>query len=729
MINQSPTLPTVPANIAILWSEQTRQKNATEAVRMGATYTFTDAWGNAKTWLKGQHAYLAPSTVSAALNRFNLKYDFAGDGELAERLQHVDLLFLPSASQVTDADIAAIESWLSQDGKFLCVTGPTNLSVQLLGLESLELVQPDGYTAWQWREESPFGDRNKWEDWYISSFKGFTTCRVTPTENSTVLAEQLEITGDLTAPDTTTVNSLGAGIVKTEKTLFIVNALFEYLGGVWQAHLNSEDVRRWFNPVCWAETLLYQLRGVLWDCAQDRFWQTRLRTFGSYDGAMNIRHDPDASSDYTMLNYQGKHLIPATWTLLDEHFSPEATTVERDQGWVQEIAKYEFIEAGLHNDAIQESPPKWMMGSNLAHHVIESEKNLGIHLYTGGRHGGYSVYPEMIDAMDYLYQTVPHFLGLGTFHFHLMIEYGARTPGLIAGGNNVTWVTKTSPTIAGPGFWFPFRGVVATTEECRQLRGWDMTHEYDTGPELVDEIYERYNSKDNDPSTALPDGVYQFQYHPLFTVDPDYNNGRGTFDWMCYAIRRAERLNLWQATQKSIYERMQDVEDIQFMVETSAKIGAPETSGPDALGAGAMSEESMVDTAGYTSVRCGENYLAHIVQNRYFTLPPIEPEQSQTVQFELGAALHPFVAQANSKSLRLIDVQFSPEANELIIHVKVIRYQGLVVQGYAPESTVQVEIDGIKRQDIETKDGRVVFYLLGPENRFGDQVIRLSSGS
>ena len=38
------------------------------------------------------------------------------------------------------------------------------------------------------------------------------------------------------------------------------------MGGVWQAHLNAEDVRRWYNPVNWAETLLYQLRGALWSC-------------------------------------------------------------------------------------------------------------------------------------------------------------------------------------------------------------------------------------------------------------------------------------------------------------------------------------------------------------------------------------------------------------------------------------------------------------------------------
>ncbi|MXZ21704.1 MAG: hypothetical protein F4Y84_14060 [Caldilineaceae bacterium SB0665_bin_25] len=748
--------PELTSNIGILWSERTRRANAEEAIRAGAVYTFEDAWGQEKSWLKGQYAYLAPSTVSACLNRFNLKHSFIGDEGLADRLAEVSLLFLPSAHSLTRAAIEAISSWLERDDTFLCVSGPTNLPPELLGLKSLELGQTKGYTAWQWRSGSPFGDPARWEEWYISSFKGFTSCIAEPAADAVVLADLLEVGGDLSGPETAPRQRIGAGMVRTEKSLFVANALFEYMGGVWQAHLNAEEVRRWFNPFNWAETLLYQLRGVLWACGQDRWWDTRLRTFGSYDGVMNIRHDPDKSLDMTMLRYQGEHLIPATHTLLDANISPEATTTEMDQEWVREISKFPFIEIGLHNDAIQESPPKWMMGSNLARHVIESEKNLGVRLYTGGRHGGYSVYPEMIDAMDYLYQNVPHFLGLGTFHFHLMAEYGDRTPDPEKGDMVVTYQTLTSPTIASPGFWFPFHGVVSTTEECRQLRGWDMTHEYDPPPEVIDAVYERPNSRDQDPDTALADGVYQLQYHPLFTVDPSYNNGRGTFDWMCYGIRRAERINLWQATQRAIYQRLQDYEDIQFrvtdggrtiqaynptgrtieelMVETSVLLGAPEQEGSDALGAGAVADEvELTQEVEYSSLRLegGEGsesetrYLAHIVRNRFFTSPRMTPGASCTIRLESGGLQHPFVAQANSKSMRFVDVSFAPGSGELTVRAYVIRYQGLVVQGYAPGDRVHVEVDGVERQPLESEDGRLLLYLQGPENHFAESTIVL----
>ena len=55
---------------------------------------------------------------------------------------------------------------------------------------------------------------------------------------------------------------------------------------------------------------------------------------------------------------------------------------------------------------------------------------------------------------------------------------------------------------------------MSTTEECRQLRGWDMTHEYDPPPDIIDAVYGRPNSRDQDLDTALADGVYQLQYHP-----------------------------------------------------------------------------------------------------------------------------------------------------------------------------------------------------------------------
>ena len=95
------------------------------------------------------------------------------------------------------------------------------------------------------------------------------------------------------------------------------------------------------------------------------------------------------------------------------------------------------------------------------------------------------------------------------------------------------------------------------------------------------------------------------------------------------------------------------------------------------------------------------------------------------IRLEQGGEQQPFVAQANSKSMRFVDVRYAPETRELTIHAQVIRYQGLVVQGYRPGDSVLVEVDGVARQPVESTDGRLLLYLQGPENRFAEQTIVL----
>ena len=52
--------------IAVLFSEKSRAAYAAEAHAREETYTFTDAWGMPRTWLKGEYAYLAPNAARPA---------------------------------------------------------------------------------------------------------------------------------------------------------------------------------------------------------------------------------------------------------------------------------------------------------------------------------------------------------------------------------------------------------------------------------------------------------------------------------------------------------------------------------------------------------------------------------------------------------------------------------------------------------------------------------------
>ena len=126
-----------------------------------------------------------------------------------------------------------------------------------------------------------------------------------------------------------------------------------------------------------------------------------------------------------------------------------------------------------------------------------------------------------------------------------MIEYGVRDPKVMVGGQiggkPLTYVTDVRRTIATPGIWFPFHPVVTTDEEWRPLRGWDRTHEFDAASELVETIFGGHSARVAGVDDHLENGVYSFQYHPELARDPSVNDGKGTLDYLRYAINLAER--------------------------------------------------------------------------------------------------------------------------------------------------------------------------------------------
>ena len=70
--------------IAVLFSNRSRAAYAAEAVDRKETYTFTDAWGLPRTWLKGEYAYLAPNAARLLLARCNLKHELIEEASLTD---------------------------------------------------------------------------------------------------------------------------------------------------------------------------------------------------------------------------------------------------------------------------------------------------------------------------------------------------------------------------------------------------------------------------------------------------------------------------------------------------------------------------------------------------------------------------------------------------------------------------------------------------------------------
>src|SRR5579864_9368228 len=160
--------------IAVLFSNRSRAAYAAEAAHRKETYSFTDAWGLPRTWLKGEYAYLAPNAARLLLSRCNLKHDLIEEAGLTEqRLSGLRALLIPNACHLASETITRIERWLAAGNRRLIVTGKTNLPPAMLGLKSYASARVEGFTGWRWLPGSSFAN-DDWDKLYVSGFRGFT---------------------------------------------------------------------------------------------------------------------------------------------------------------------------------------------------------------------------------------------------------------------------------------------------------------------------------------------------------------------------------------------------------------------------------------------------------------------------------------------------------------------------------------------------------------------------
>ncbi|MBV8190218.1 MAG: hypothetical protein JO339_23440, partial [Alphaproteobacteria bacterium] len=433
---------------------------------------------------------------------------------------------------------------------------------------------------------------------------------------------------------------------------------------------------------------------------------TRLRSFGAYDGVLSFRHDVHGMRDYSFLDYQIQNLIPASYDIEDPSFSTNIDySMARD--WVARTTQHSFIEPALHNDSSIGDPPTAIFGKGLFNLVSNAGKTLGITICTCGRHSGGHMHPETLDAMDYLYAHDTRILGLCTFCFYHMIEYGVRNPEVVAftgdGDRVLTYVTDVRRTIATPGVWFPFHPVVTTDKEWRPLRGWDRTHEYDTAYELVETVFGGHGARRHGVDDRLENGVYSFQYHPELARDPSVNSGKGTLDYLRYCINLAERRNYWIATQAELYQRMADYEALTFEMRDGGReviIGNPTDRRIVAM----VLEQRLP----FGSVWHGEDELVHVAEGRFVTVPPLAPGARATLRFEPQEYDELLLRHPSNKGLVILDARRDRRSNEIRVTVSVCRKQPLAVEGVDPEGVYEVQVDDEPAQQVGVRTVRTI---------------------
>lgn len=702
--------------VAVLYSEATRQGYIQEALASGEVYAFTSAWGEQRHWLKGSAAYLAPNAATTLLLRYNIKHDLIGDEEVTpETLAAYRLLLVPNAAYLPDAAIAAIAAWLradSETGRRLIVTGRTNLPPELLGLSTYEPLPVSGFTGWRFIGDHPFADTTRWEDYYLTSYRGFATARVLAGTQGRALADLWEFDGDITSAATATRRRLGHAIVATDRTLFIANQVLEYLGGAIQAQFDVDALRGWYHPAHYLDTMGYLLRELCRELGPADLFTTQLRAFGTYSGALILRHDadtaPDTSPDFAMLEWEAANQVPATYVVLDPAVSPEHTSPSASSAWVAAAQQTNLHEVGLHNDGYSGSPPTYVAGTTMYEHFRDGDRALGIVSNTAGRHFGFHRHPETLDAMDYLYAHAPDLLGLCTFSVLQVIAYGVAHPDRTWLGRPITYSTRfqagawTSGAV--PGWWFPYHAVIATVEERRTLRGWDSTKESDCDFDRADVLLAGVNSRDVRFPSRLDNAVLTVQYHPQQAHDPTLNDGHGSLPWVRYLCASAERRGYWLANKRTVYARLNDYQAVRFRAEPDGTIlvGNPTQRHITGL---------MVELPGSIgAVRVGEVAYLHIVNDNTFTLPPLAPGAALRLVPQRAADGLPIIRQPNSKALEILNAQQTRGQNTIEVLAHAVARSTLTIERLVPLRWYDITIGGpdeAKRQLAASAQGRL----------------------
>lgn len=730
-------------NVGIVFSEMSRRAYVEEAERRGEVYEFVDAWDQHRKWLKGEWAYLAPNALSAILLRYNIKHDILGEDVLPYTIDEYHTLFVPNAAALATGAIQAIERWRGASGHRLVVTGKTNLSLDLLGLAELSYDQPDGYTGWRWTTSSPFADRKDWEPSYLCGYRGYTTGVARAADDAVVLARLVEYAGDVQSRETAVIRELGDAIIRSadSRSLFIANQFLEFLGGVLQAHLNVETVRMHYNPTHWGDTLAYFFREVLRLSGLESLWQIRLRSFGAYDGVLQLRHDadhdPEEQIDLSMLEYEAQNFVPATHYIMDPLYcGPERCTLPGAKIWVNACATHNFIEAAVHNDSTQGDPPHNIIGRGLAAHVADSDRRLGTRSLTIGRHMGFLVYPETIDAMDYLYTQDPEFLGMCTFSLYDVIEYGDPDPCVPAHGKLVTYATYDEDDPSRPaaisGFWFPYHVVVATSDRQRILRGWDVTHDTDCDYDRIDLLFEGRNSRSREIPSALDQAVFTLHYEQQAANRVTVNDGRGHLPFVRYAAERAQRYNFWLANKRQLYQRLTAYEQVVFRILPG---GALVVHNPTSREVTGLMVEVAAGRCGGLAVVGSGDVCAHVVDGRLVTLPPLPPGRTLRLAPLWGSPSGPYVAQPSHNRLEIVACMLHLEPSKadegvLTVHGNLAQRESLLVRGLCPSAAYSVSMSD-NRGDVEERliasaDGSLILTLFGPSDNLVRFLVEIS---
>ncbi len=346
----------------------------------------------------------------------------------------------------------------------------------------------------------------------------------TPAASADAYGQLFMVHGEIQTPERASKTPLEAPALWTQENLTYLNG--NIFAG-FQAWLQGQsDLAPWFNwrhRLFWLDEWVCDLHRLL-----DILQLLPARPAGFPDLkkiTVIFRHDVDSSRDTGYLELEDQNKLPATYAVLRD---------DNTNFWVSKMAGNPSIECAFHYNTIKREHIVQRLctrftGRRYAYHPAKKEivgkglwdqvqlaKKDKIGITTLHRHGPFLLYPEWIDALDYVFQNEPEVLGASSLFRSNLLKWGTdRVDG-------VTGTFVHFPDIQFP-LWFPFK-LAHAGYRGRPLRGWESTHIMEPEPDLFARML-KYALE-----LPLPHFIFTVGFHPAHAHRPTFTEN-GCISW------------------------------------------------------------------------------------------------------------------------------------------------------------------------------------------------------
>ncbi|HZR22210.1 MAG TPA: hypothetical protein VFA59_01405 [Vicinamibacterales bacterium] len=262
-----------------------------------------------------------------------------------------------------------------------------------------------------------------------------------------------------------------------------------------------------------------------------------------------LRHDLDYSRDTTYLDAERAAGVAGVHAILRD---------DNSRFWIKRVSQASDHETALHyNTGTYSRAGNWIRrrfgfpqrpyvpargdvaGEGLLRQVKWAQA-AGVGVATLHRHLSFLIYPEWIDALDRVFDAVPHVRGGSSLFRAQVLRWGVDR----ADGGRGTYADF--PDAQFP-WWFPCR-LAHAADGGRMLRGWETASVMEVEPELVQQLLTH-------DIPGLPQRVFTLNFHPAHAARDTFAPGGSAADFRrLLAMLREARVQV--LTLRDVYEHV-----------------------------------------------------------------------------------------------------------------------------------------------------------------------------